>query len=294
MDGAPVNAGVHWGPGLGDEIARSAGSGGFFSGNYVYPAEGFVYRDGSGRTLRRCRGQHRRGATGHVPLLRHRRPLLRRRGGRRSGQPAGRLRAPRALPDPATPPAVRQLVAFSAAFDAPPPALRFFVGPKQFEALAPVDPEFTKVINFGMFAILARAAARRAAMGERLRRQLRLVNRHPDHPHQPRDVAAAAQERRLDAAYAGAPAAAQSHPGPLLAPEDDRPGAAEDERRGDGPLQGQGRQPGQRLRADAAHHAGALRVLLAALPGDRDPRRALRRLDHRPLAARSVRTSPRC
>ena len=59
------------------------------------------------------------------------------------------------LPDPANPPAVRQLVAFSAAFAAPPASLRFFVGPKQFEALRAVDPEFTKVINFGMFAILA-------------------------------------------------------------------------------------------------------------------------------------------
>ena len=43
---APVNPAIQWGPGLGDEIARSAGSGGFFSGTYVYPAEGFVYRDG--------------------------------------------------------------------------------------------------------------------------------------------------------------------------------------------------------------------------------------------------------
>jgi YidC/Oxa1 family membrane protein insertase len=59
------------------------------------------------------------------------------------------------LPDAATPAAVRQLVSFSAAFDAPPASLRFFVGPKQFEALRKVDPEFTKVINFGMFAILA-------------------------------------------------------------------------------------------------------------------------------------------
>ena len=46
LNGTPVNPAIDWGPGLGDEIARSAGSGGFFSGTYVYPAEGFVYRDG--------------------------------------------------------------------------------------------------------------------------------------------------------------------------------------------------------------------------------------------------------
>ena len=42
-----LNPTLLWGPGLGDEIARSAGSGGMFSGGYVYPAAGFVQRDGS-------------------------------------------------------------------------------------------------------------------------------------------------------------------------------------------------------------------------------------------------------
>src|SRR4030095_13066869 len=33
--------------------------------------------------------------------------------------------------------------------------VRFFVGPKQFNVLQPVDPEFTKAINFGMFRSLS-------------------------------------------------------------------------------------------------------------------------------------------
>ena len=70
--------------------------------------------------------------------------------------------------------------------------------------------------------------------------------------------------------------------------EGDRPRAAEDEHGDDGPLQGEGRQPGERLRADAAHVPDALRVLLAAVAGDRDPRRAVHLVDHGPLGARPV------
>ena len=45
--GTVLNPRIVWGPGLGEEIARTAGSGGFFSGNYVYPAAGFVHLNGS-------------------------------------------------------------------------------------------------------------------------------------------------------------------------------------------------------------------------------------------------------
>jgi YidC/Oxa1 family membrane protein insertase len=154
MGAAPVNVVVHWGPGLGDEIARSAGSGGFFSGTYVYPAEGFVYRDGdvtrfagaAAGTAGAQQGVFRFfGIDDHYFVA----AVVAAPGSQRVDF------AHLPLPDPSTPTAVRQLVSFSAAFDAPPPALRFFVGPKQFEALRQVDPEFTKVINFGMFAILA-------------------------------------------------------------------------------------------------------------------------------------------
>ena len=205
-----------------------------FSGTYIYPAEGFVHRDGDGDAFCQHRGRHRRLAAGPVPVLRRQRPLLRRRRGRAAGQPARRLRV-RAAADAATPARRRASSCRSAPrFDAPPPSLRFFVGPKQFEALRAGRSRVHQGDQLRDVRHPGRAAARRAAVGERLRRQLRLGHRHPHHPHQPGDVAAAAQERRLDAADAGAAAAAEGHPGSLLAPEDDRPGAAEDERRGDG------------------------------------------------------------
>ena len=48
------------------------------------------------------------------------------------------------------------------------------------------------------------------------------------------------------------------------------------------------RQSRQRLRADAADDAGAVRVLRAAVDGDRAARRAVLRLDPRSVGARSV------
>jgi YidC/Oxa1 family membrane protein insertase len=152
--GAALNPVIHWGPGLGDEIARNAGSGGMFSGTYIYPAEGFVHRDGEvtrfASTAAATAGSQQGpfqyfGVNDHYFVA-------------AVVEPPGSQRVDFAylpLPEATNPAAVRQLVSFSAAFDTPPPSLRFFVGPKQFEALRQVNPEFTKVINFGMFAILA-------------------------------------------------------------------------------------------------------------------------------------------
>ena len=99
---------------------------------------------------------------------------------------------------------------------------------------------------------------------------------------------AAPQERGVDAEDAGDSARGQGDPGSLLEAEGDRPGKAEDEHGDDGPLQGEGRQPGERLRADAADDAVHLRVLRAALDRDRAARRAVHLLDSRSVGARSV------
>ena len=80
----------------------------------------------------------------------------------------------------------------------------------------------SRAIDFGMFALARRAAAARAEVGQRLRRQLRLVDHRADDPHQPRDVPAAPQERRLDAEDAGDSAGGEGDPGSLREAEDDR------------------------------------------------------------------------
>ena len=149
-----LNPNLMWGPGLGDEIARSAGSGGMFSGGYVYPAAGFIDVDGSVKrfagaaasTAGAQQGVFRyAGVTDHYFVS----ALL---------QPPGSQRLDFAhvpLADPTQPTLARQLVSYTVAFDKAPGDVRVFVGPKQFEALKAINPEFTKVIDFGMFAILA-------------------------------------------------------------------------------------------------------------------------------------------
>ena len=149
-----LNPNLMWGPGLGDEIARSAGSGGMFSGGYVYPAAGFIDVDGSVKrfagaaasTAGAQQGAFRyAGVTDHYFVS----ALL---------QPPGSQRIDFAhvpMADPTQPTLARQLVSYAVAFDKAPGDVRVFVGPKQFEALKAINPEFTKVIDFGMFAILA-------------------------------------------------------------------------------------------------------------------------------------------
>ena len=151
---AALNPSLVWGPGLGDEIARSAGSGGMFSGGYVSPAAGFVYVDGSvtrfagaaASTAGTQQGVFRyAGVTDHYFVA----AVLEPSGGQRIDF------AHVPLVDPADPAVVRQLVSYTATFDKAPGDVRVFLGPKQFEALKAINPEFTKVIDFGMFAVLA-------------------------------------------------------------------------------------------------------------------------------------------
>jgi YidC/Oxa1 family membrane protein insertase len=63
--------------------------------------------------------------------------------------------APVSVPQPANPAAVAKYVSYSIRFQSPQPEARFFFGPKVFEDLRAVHPEYTRVINFGIFSWLA-------------------------------------------------------------------------------------------------------------------------------------------
>lgn len=151
--GAALNPKIAWGPGLGDEIASTAGSGGFFSGNYVYPAAGFVYSEGSVERFSGASASSagpQRGAFRYAGVNDHYfvASVI---------EPPGVYRVDFAhvpVTDASTGVA-RQFVAFTLSFDQPAGDLRFFVGPKQFETLSAISPEFTKVIDYGIFAVLA-------------------------------------------------------------------------------------------------------------------------------------------
>jgi YidC/Oxa1 family membrane protein insertase len=152
--GTTLNPSIVWGPGLGEEIARTAGSGGFFSGNYVYPAAGFVHLNGAVERFAGAAASSagvQQGAFLYAGVTDH-------------YFVASTLEAPgnqrvEFAHLPYTPPGdgqvARQFVSFTIGFDQAPGDVRFFVGPKQFDALKAISPEFTKVIDFGMFAFLA-------------------------------------------------------------------------------------------------------------------------------------------
>jgi YidC/Oxa1 family membrane protein insertase len=140
---------VAWGPGLGDAGATSAG-GSFLTGNYIQPPEAIFHRDGDVERvlpnglaeLGSPEGQFRfAGIDDHYFIAAAIEP----------GQ-AHLDYQPVALP--AADGASRQLLAHTIRPAQPIQNLRYFVGPKQFDVLQPVDPEFTKAINFGMFRVL--------------------------------------------------------------------------------------------------------------------------------------------
>lgn len=152
VNGAAVNPAIDWGPGLGDEIATKP-PGNFFSPATLYQAQALFERDGDVERI---------AATSLAPMTVH------------EGHfgfagiddhyfviavvtPATmRLEySPVALPTPADPTAGGRFVAFSARFQAPPEGVQYFIGPKQFDVLKAVRPDFTRVIYFGIFAWLA-------------------------------------------------------------------------------------------------------------------------------------------
>ena len=74
-----------------------------------------------------------------------------------------------------------RFVSWSAHYPTAPSNARFFAGPKDFDVLAAVDPQLTYAIDFGMFRLARRSAAARAEVGQRLRRELRVVDHRPHH-----------------------------------------------------------------------------------------------------------------
>jgi YidC/Oxa1 family membrane protein insertase len=150
----PVNPGVQWGPGLGEILARNAAQGGFLSGAYAYPVQAIYYTD---RAIERTYAKD----LGRQPVV---------EGAFRFGgitdhyfvssivDPAGPVRfdfAPVLVPDPRDPIVQLQFIDYTVRFAAPPEGVQFYFGPKQFDILHAIDPEFTRVIWFGFVAPLS-------------------------------------------------------------------------------------------------------------------------------------------
>jgi len=148
--GRSLDPGIAWGPGLGNEGAASGG-GSFFTGNRRQPPEAFYYQDGD---IERARsralestptydGEFRyAGIDDHYFVA--------------AALDLGRARLefhPLPLPGPAE--TERAFITQSIRPEESGRDLRFYLGPKQFDLLRAVDPEFVRVINFGIFGWLS-------------------------------------------------------------------------------------------------------------------------------------------
>ena len=149
-----LNPTIEWGPGLGDEIARSQ-SGSFLSPSYLYRAQAIYHLDGSvTRTASTSLGQGTTrdgmfrwaGVDDHYFIS----AVL---------QPQGSTRLEyREVTLPITttnPPQTAHYVSYAVRFQSAPDGARFYVGPKQLDVMRSIDPEFTRAIYFGIFAWLA-------------------------------------------------------------------------------------------------------------------------------------------
>jgi YidC/Oxa1 family membrane protein insertase len=149
-----LNPAIEWGPGLGDEIARSQPKS-FLSPNYLYRAQAIVYNDGSveriqsqnlGQSAARDGGFRWAGVDDHYFISAVLQPPT----------PIHLDYAPVTLSvTTTTPPEAAHYVSYAVRLPAPPENVRFYVGPKQLDILRCIDPEFTKAIYFGIFRWLA-------------------------------------------------------------------------------------------------------------------------------------------
>lgn len=150
--GQRLNPTIHWGPGLGDDIARTKPAS-FFSPSYNTPAQSIIYKDGSVERVTPTAAASQEGPFRYAGIDDHyfASMLL-------NDQNTQTFRidyAPNHVPQPDDPNIIARYVGYAVRFQAPQDQSRFFFGPKAFEDLRSISPEATKAINFGMFSWLA-------------------------------------------------------------------------------------------------------------------------------------------
>ena len=147
-----LNPVIHWGPGLGDDIARAPPAS-FFSPSYNTPAQPIIYNDGSVERIATTESGNREGPFRYAGVDDHYfvAMLL-------NDQNTQQVRvsyAPAPVPQADDPALIANYSTYAVRFQAPQDQSRFFFGPKTFDELKAIGPEATKVINFGMFSWLA-------------------------------------------------------------------------------------------------------------------------------------------
>ena len=149
---ARLNPVIHWGPGLGDEIAHRPPSS-FFSPNSVVSAQPMIYKDGAVERMAPTEAGSQEGTFRYAGTSDHYfASLLLNQG---SPVPFRIDYAPVNVPVPNEPTRFATYMTYSVRFQAPPEKSQFFFGPKSLDDLKAIDSELTRAIHFGMFSLLA-------------------------------------------------------------------------------------------------------------------------------------------
>jgi len=149
---ARLNPVIHWGAGVGDDIARRPPSS-FFSPNNIVPAQPMIYKDGSVERVPHTTAGSQEGAFRYAGISDHYFASLMLNNP--SPVPFRIDYAPVNVPMANDPARVATYMTYAVRFQAPPERSRFFFGPKSFDDLKAIDNELVRSIHFGMFSWLA-------------------------------------------------------------------------------------------------------------------------------------------
>ena len=169
---------IHWGPGLGDDIARAQA--GVVLLAELQHAGAADHLQGRQRRAHRADGERHRkkapfryaGIDDHyfVSMLLN----------DQNTQPVRVDYAPDDVPQPDDPAIIGHYVDYSVRFQAPQDQSRFFFGPKAFDGSARDQPRSDQGDQLRHVLVAGGAAAERAEVGARLHRQLGLGDHRPD------------------------------------------------------------------------------------------------------------------
>jgi YidC/Oxa1 family membrane protein insertase len=152
MGSQRLNPVIHWGPGLGDDIARAPPAS-FFSPSYNTPSQPIIHRDGKVERIASTEAGNQEGTFRYAGIDDH--YFVSMLLNDQSTQPVRAEYAPVVVPQADSPAIIGRYTNYAVRFQAPQDQARFFFGPKTFDELKAISPEATKVINFGMFSWLA-------------------------------------------------------------------------------------------------------------------------------------------
>jgi YidC/Oxa1 family membrane protein insertase len=147
-----LNPTIHWGPGLGDDIARSKPAS-FFAPSYNTPAQPIIHKDGKISRVSVTDTGVQDGAFHYAGIDDH--YFVAMLVNDQNTQPVRVEYAPALVPQADDPTLTGRYSSFAVRFQSPQDQTRFFFGPKVFDELKAVNPEATRVINYGIFSWLA-------------------------------------------------------------------------------------------------------------------------------------------